>query len=86
MTRMRLLYFASVREVLDRDGDDIAFPAHILTVGQCIDWLVERDDAYRAAFADRGRLRFALDQQMVQETVKIGGAEELAIFPPVTGG
>lgn len=83
---MRLLYFARVREILDRDEEEISFPAHVLTVGQCVDWLAGRGDMYRTAFADRGRLRFALDQQMVPDTAQICDAGELAIFPPVTGG
>ena len=39
-----------------------------------------------AAFADPARLRFALDQQMVAADTALAGHEELAIFPPVTGG
>ena len=38
------------------------------------------------AFADRSKLRFALDQRMVKADAAVAGASEFAIFPPVTGG
>ncbi len=83
---MRILYFARVREAVGIDGEDRVLPDHVLTVGDCLDWLKREDGCYRAAFADRAKLRFALDQQMVSEETAVEGAIELAIFPPVTGG
>ena len=83
---MRLVYFAKVREAIGVDGEDRELPANVLTVAGCIDWLVRDNANYAAAFADRDRLRFALDQQMVREDTALKGATELAIFPPVTGG
>ncbi len=83
---MKLVYFARVREAVGADGEDRSLPEHVSTVADCLDWLANESANYAAAFADRSRLRFALDQQMVWEGTALEGASELAIFPPVTGG
>lgn len=83
---MRLVYFASVREAVGTDGEEVDLPGHVRTVADCLGWLSARGAGYRAAFANPAKLRFAIDQQMAGEMADIGGASELAIFPPVTGG
>jgi molybdopterin synthase sulfur carrier subunit len=81
-----LLYFAWVREAIGRDGERIEPPAEARTVADLIDWLAARGDGYACAFADRARLRAAVDQRFVPLDAAIAGAREVAIFPPVTGG
>jgi sulfur-carrier protein len=83
---MRLVYFASVREALARDKDSIDLANGVETIAQLLDQLVVQDVAYARAFTDRSKLRFALDQQMVKIDARLDDAQELAIFPPVTGG
>jgi sulfur-carrier protein len=83
---VKLVYFAKVREALGRDGEERDFPASVLTVADALDWLAAGSPAHAAAFAERTKLRFALDQQMVKANALIAGMSEFAIFPPVTGG
>lgn len=83
---MRLVYFASVREDLARDNEEIALDSNAMTIAELLDHLAAKNVAYARAFSDRGKLRFALDQQMAKADAVIGQAQELAIFPPVTGG
>ncbi|WP_324332680.1 molybdopterin converting factor subunit 1 [Sphingorhabdus sp.] len=83
---MKLVYFARVREAMGSDGEEMEFPASVLTVGDAIDWLVAQSPRHAEAFADRSKLRFALDQRMVKSDAPVTGATEFAIFPPVTGG
>jgi sulfur-carrier protein len=83
---VKLVYFARVREAVGTDHELRDLPEHVLTVADCIDWLSGESEQYATAFADRDRLRFALDQQMVWKGTALEGAQELAIFPPVTGG
>ncbi len=83
---MRIVYFASVREAIGLDGEEADFPPDVVTVADCLQSLIAHGGAYPAAFADSNKLRFALDQQMVKLDAPITGAQELAIFPPVTGG
>jgi molybdopterin synthase sulfur carrier subunit len=83
---IKLLYFARVREAIGCDSEHLNLPDSVTTINHCIDWLESLDTKYAAAFSDRTKLRFALDQQMVWEETLLEGAAELAIFPPVTGG
>jgi sulfur-carrier protein len=83
---MRVVYFAATREAIGCDGEDVDFPSAVLTVGAALDHLAEQSVQHAAALADRARLRFALDQQMVKADTALGQGSELAIFPPVTGG
>lgn len=83
---MRLVYFARVREAVGLESEDRELPSDVQTVGDCVAWLAAQADNYASAFADPSRLRYALDQQLVWEETLLEGADELAIFPPVTGG
>jgi sulfur-carrier protein len=83
---MRFVYFARVREAIGMDGEERDLPDSVRTIQDCITWLETCDTRYAAAFAEPGRLRFALDQQMVAADTALAGHNELAIFPPVTGG
>jgi molybdopterin synthase sulfur carrier subunit len=83
---MKILYYAWVRERIGTGEEDVEVPATVTTVAQLIDWLAMRSDAHAAAFADRDRLRAAVDQAFVSLDAPIGAAREVAIFPPVTGG
>lgn len=81
-----MLYFAWVREAVGHGQEQVDPPAAVTTVAQLIDWLSGQGDNYATAFADRARLRAAVDQQFVPLDHAIAGAHEIAIFPPVTGG
>ena len=83
---VELLYFAWVREMIGTDGETIALPAEVETVGALLDWLAARSDGHAAALADRARIRVAVDQIFAGPDTALAGAREIAIFPPVTGG
>ncbi len=83
---MDLLYFAWVRETVGRSQERVTPPDHVATVADLLDWLAADSEAHRAAFADRARLRAAVDQQFVPLDASLAGVREVAIFPPVTGG
>ena len=83
---MKILYFAWVRERLGVAEEDVSPPSRIDTVAALIDWLADRSAGHAEAFADRSRLRAAVDQAFVPLDALIAGAREVAIFPPVTGG
>jgi molybdopterin synthase sulfur carrier subunit len=83
---MRLLYFAWVRERVGVSEEEVDPPATVVSVADLIDWLSTRSAGHADAFADRARLRAALDQDFVPLETPIDGAREVAIFPPVTGG
>ena len=83
---IEMLYFAWVREGVGRASERVDPPAEVADVAGLLDWLATTSDGHAAAFADRARLRAAIDQTFVSLEAPIAGAREIAIFPPVTGG
>ncbi|BCA57949.1 molybdopterin converting factor subunit 1 [Sphingomonas sp. HMP6] len=83
---IEIVYFAWVRERIGRGSEIVDPPAEIDTVAALIAWLSAGSALHAEAFADRTRLRAAVDQVFVGLDAKVLGAREVAIFPPVTGG
>ncbi|HEX7743522.1 MAG TPA: MoaD/ThiS family protein [Sphingobium sp.] len=86
MAALDILYFAWVREIIGRDGEQVERPTPDQSVADLIACLAQRGGGYADALGDPARLRAALDQNFVPLDTPIGDARELAIFPPVTGG
>jgi molybdopterin synthase sulfur carrier subunit len=83
---MRLLYFAWVREKTGVAAEDVALPDGVATVAELIAWLKTRGPEFANAFDREDVIRAAIDQAHVRHDATIGGAREIAFFPPVTGG
>lgn len=83
---MRILYFAWLRERLDRDSEDVDPPAGVKTVADLMDWLAGRDEGIALALANRRLIRAAVDDELVDHDTLIAGAATIALFPPMTGG
>lgn len=83
---MTLLYFAWVRQKVGRSEEQIDLPAGVVTVDDLIAYLRSRGGGYADAFADPARLRAAVDQEHVGFDATVDSADEVAFFPPVTGG
>jgi molybdopterin synthase sulfur carrier subunit len=83
---VELVYFAWVRERIGTDSEILALPPGIDVVSDLLDWLANRSPGHAAALLDRDAIRVAIDQDFVGMNASITGAQEIAIFPPVTGG
>lgn len=81
---MRVIYFAAVRERIGLPQEEVTTEA--ATVTDLITELCARDPRYAAAFADRQALRVALDQELASFDAPLAGVQEVAFFPPMTGG
>ena len=84
--QMKILYFAWLRERLNRGEEDVTPPPSVVTVGDLIAWLAGNDEAAALAFEKRALIRSALDARLVDHDAPIAGAKVLALFPPMTGG
>lgn len=83
---MTLLYFAWVRQKIGHSEETIALPDGVATVGDLVGWLAKRGAGYAEAFTDPKRLRAAVNQDHVAFDARVSGDDEVAFFPPVTGG
>lgn len=83
---MTILYFAWVRQKVGRSEESIPLPEDVTTVADLAAWLGARGGGYAEVFADTGRLRAAVNQEHVSFDTELGRNDEVAFFPPVTGG
>jgi molybdopterin synthase sulfur carrier subunit len=83
---MQLVYFAWVREAIGKSEESRPCPAGVKTVDDLITYLGAENEGYATAFANRTRLRVAVNQMHVGLDHPVREGDEVAIFPPVTGG
>ena len=82
---LRILYFAWLRERVGAAEESVTLPAGIATVGALIEWLRGRGPGYAAAFASPV-VRCAVNQDFAKADAAVAPGDEVAFFPPVTGG
>jgi molybdopterin synthase sulfur carrier subunit len=83
---MKVLYFASLRERLNRSEDQVSPPAEVGTAGALLDWLAARDEALGLAIERRERFKVAVNARIVPLDHAIGPDDTIAILPPMTAG
>ena len=84
--KLRVLYFASIREKLGRDAEELDLPAGVATIAGLRSHLRARGGAWADALAEGRLLRAAVNQDMAHPAAAIKAGDEVAFFPPVTGG
>jgi molybdopterin synthase sulfur carrier subunit len=80
-----ILFFAGLREALGTGAETLALPADVATVGALRELLAARGEPW-SALATTKNLRVAVNQQMVSLDTAVKAGDEVAFFPPVTGG
>jgi molybdopterin synthase sulfur carrier subunit len=83
---MKLVYFAWVRERIGKTEEEIVLPVGVSTVNELMAWLARRGEEYAYAFENPKIIRAAIDRAHVRPDTAIAGANEIAFFPPMTGG
>ena len=83
---MKILYFAWLRTKTGKSSEVVAPPATVDTVDALVTWLKQQGDEYVQAFANMPSIRAAVNQTYVQFDHAIRPDDEIAFFPPVTGG
>lgn len=84
---MKLVYFSWIREKIGQSEEDVIPPAEVRTVGDLLAWLKGRGEEYAEALRYDSVVRVAINQEHVNDrSTPIGGALEIALFPPMTGG
>jgi molybdopterin synthase sulfur carrier subunit len=83
---MKLLYFAGIRQQTGIGAETVTPPDEVTDVAALIAWLRGRGPEYAAAFADVSALRVAVNQEFADFETAVTAADEVALFPPMTGG
>ncbi len=85
-TTVRILYFARLREALGKHEEQLVLPEGVTTVGELADFLRRRGGVWATELGAGKAVRVAVNQDMADPETTIKGGEEIAFFPPVTGG
>jgi sulfur-carrier protein len=83
---VNLLYFARLREVLGRNAEQVALPEEVRDVAGLTQWLRHRGGIWETELASGRRVRVAVNLEMAAANTRISDGDEVAFFPPVTGG
>ena len=83
---MRVLHFAWLREKAGIAEETISLPQTVTTVAELIEWQQQRGEGFAEAFADTALVKVAVNQEHVGFYHPVSAKDEVAFFPPVTGG
>lgn len=83
---MKLFYFAWLRTRIGCAEEEVELPPDVQDVAALLDWLRSRGVRYSEALRDLSVVRVAVNQDYVRPEHPVREGDEVAIFPPVTGG
>ncbi len=83
---MEVLYFAWVRDRIGAAREQVTPPDSVGTVEELAHWLATRSPGHADAFRDLALLRAAVNQEHVPWSQAVAAGDEVAFFPPMTGG
>jgi len=83
---VKILYFAWLRNKVGTGEETVHPPDGVKSVGDLVVWLLTRSTGHKAAFAELDIVRVAVNQEHVSFDCPVNAGDEIAFFPPVTGG
>lgn len=83
---VKIQYFASLRETLGAQSEELTLPASVQNVAQLASFLSQSRAGQWSMLEDPSRVLIAVDQTIVERSHPLLGSEEVAFFPPMTGG
>ena len=83
---LTILYFAWLRERIGLAQEALPLTANVRTVSELVDHLAKLSAGHAAAFKNRRTIRCAVNQEFAHPSTPVQPGDEVAFFPPVTGG
>ena len=83
---MIIKYFSWIREHVGKSEEEINLPESVITIDDLINYLISENDVYKTAFLKRDLIKIAVNKSYSSASTKIYNKDEIAFFPPVTGG
>lgn len=83
---MIIKYFSWIREHVGKSEEEIELPHNIKTIDDLIKYLASLNDNYKSAFANKEIIKIAVNKSYSDINTQIFNEDEIAFFPPVTGG
>ena len=83
---MKILYFAWLREKVGVAEEEVSLPEHVADLAGLVEWLRTRSPGHADALADTDNVRFAVNLDHARLDHAVAQGDEVALFPPMTGG
>jgi molybdopterin synthase sulfur carrier subunit len=83
---MRILYFSWIKDGVGKSQEDIDITGNIKTISDLISFLSTINNDYNKVFSDLSSIRFSKNMNLVNIEENIKNEDEIAFFPPMTGG
>jgi molybdopterin synthase sulfur carrier subunit len=83
---MKVLYFAWLRQRTGVGEEEVSPPDSVHDVADLVEWLRDRGPGHAEALSDLSSIRVAVNQEFATLNTKISEGDEVALFPPMTGG
>jgi len=83
---MVIKYFSWIKEHMGKSEEQIVLPSHITNINQLINYLKEIDEKYNLLYEKKELVKIAVNKTYSSFDTNISDSDEIAFFPPVTGG
>ncbi|HSH86286.1 MAG: molybdopterin converting factor subunit 1 [Methylophilus sp.] len=84
--KITILYFARIKEVVNYSSEDVVLPDSVETIIALKSWLANRGETWQKLFNGSSVVRAAINHELVDDMATMDEGDEVAFFPPVTGG
>jgi len=83
---IKVLYFARIKEAVNYSTEEITLPNDIVTIMALKSYLAQRGEVWANLFNGKQLIRAAINHELVADVAELKAGDEVAFFPPVTGG
>ena len=83
---MNILYFSWIKDKLGKTKENITIDENIGSVAELITFLKSKDETYKEVFKDISSIRVSINMETANMEDPISINDEIAFFPPMTGG
>ena len=83
---MNILYFSWIKDGIGKNREEIDIDESIKTISDLIDFLINKNEDYKKVFSDLSSVKFSKNMNLVSIDENINNNDEIAFFPPMTGG